>query len=274
VHFRIQIMHQPSYYSNKTIWVTGASSGIGEQIALQVAPFCAKLVISARREAELKRVKDLCPDPSKVFIVPLDLSDESSVKAAFEKVMAELGSVDILFNNGGISQRGYALETPTEVERKIFEVNFFSNILLTKLVAPDMRKRKSGHIVVTSTLLGKWGFHTRSAYSASKHALHGYYESLRMEIENDGVFISIAMPGFIATDISKHAVDHTGQGTGEMDANQAGGISAKDCVCQLLDQVASKKTEFAIGGKEIKGLLVKRFFPKLFEKILRKRSPR
>ncbi len=267
-------MHQPSYYSNKNIWVTGASSGIGEQIALQVAPFCAKLVISARREAELKRVKEACPDPTKIIIIPLDLSDESSVKSAFEKVSTQVGPIDILFNNGGISQRGFALETPTDVERRIFEINFFSNILLSKLVAPGMRQRKSGHIVVTSTLLGKWGFHTRSAYSASKHALHGYYESLRMEIEKDGVFISIALPGFIATAISKNALDHTGQGTGEMDPNQAGGISAKDCVCKMLDQVASKKTEFAIGGSEIKGLVVKRFFPKLFDKILRKRSPK
>ena len=267
-------MHQPSYYSNKIIWVTGASSGIGEQIALQVAPFCAKLVISARREAELIRVKDACPDPSKVLIVPMDLSDESSVRKAFERAIADVGHVDILFNNGGISQRGYALETPTEVERSIFEINFFSNILLTKLVAPLMQNRKSGHIVVTSTLLGKWGFHTRSAYSASKHALHGYYDSLRMEIEKDGVAISIALPGFIATDISKNAVDHTGQKTGEMDPNQAGGISAAECVCKLLDEVASQKTEFAIGGKEVKGLIVKRFFPKLFEKILRKRSPK
>ncbi|MFM9986290.1 MAG: SDR family oxidoreductase [Flavobacteriales bacterium] len=267
-------MHQPSFYSNKIIWVTGASSGIGEQIALQVAPFCAKLVISARREEELKRVKEECPDPKKVLIVPLDLSDESSVRNAFSQVITEVEHIDILFNNGGISQRGYALETPTEVERKIFEINFFSNVLLTKLVAPLMQKRKSGHIVVTSTLLGKWGFHTRSAYSASKHALHGYYDSLRMEIEKDGVSISIAMPGFIATDISKNAIDHTGKRTGEMDPNQAGGISAADCVCKLLDEVASQKTEFAIGGKEIKGLVVKRFFPKFFEKILRKRSPK
>lgn len=267
-------MHQPTYYLHKTVWITGASSGIGEEIALQLAPFCAKLVISARREDELQRVKAACPDPGKVIIVPLDLSDESSVQRAFTKVNEQVGPIDMLFNNGGISQRGLALDTPTDVSRRIFEINYFSNVLLTRLVLPGMLARKSGHIVVTSTLLGKWGFHTRSSYSASKHALHGYYDSLRMEVEKDGVFISIALPGFIATDISKNAVDQSGNRTGEMDPNQAQGISAAECVCRMLDAVAEKKTEFAIGGKEIKGLLVKRFFPKLFEKILRKRSPR
>lgn len=267
-------MDRSTYFSGKTVWVTGASSGIGEQIALQLAPLCAKLIISARREDELKRVQSACVDPGKVFIIPMDLSDENNVREAFAKVQTGIGPVDILFNNGGISQRGLALETPTEVERRIFEINFFSNILLSKLVLPGMIDRQSGHIVVTSTLLGKWGFHTRSSYSASKHALHGYYDSMRMELEKKGIAISIALPGFIATDISKNAVDQTGQRTGEMDPNQASGISAAECAGKIIDQVAARKAEFAIGGKEIKGLLVKRFFPELFERILRKRSPR
>ncbi len=265
-------MSYSSYFKDKRIWVTGASSGIGEQLVYQLNLAGAHLIISARRGDELERVKSKCTYPQNVSIELLDLGSEASVINAFNRVNSQYGSIDMLFNNGGISQRSAAMETSSEVERTLFEVNFFSNVLLSKLVCAEMIKRKSGHLVITSTLLGKWGFYLRSSYSASKHALHGYYDSLRMEVEKDGVNITLVTPGFIATEISKHAFDGSGNQSGGMDENQARGLDAMECASRILAGVAAGKAEFGVGGKEINGLWVKRFFPKMFERILRRKS--
>lgn len=263
-----------SYYSKKKIWITGASSGIGEQLAIQLSATDATLILSARRKDELDRVRSMCKNPESVFVVPLDLSIESSVREAFELVKATVGDIDILFNNGGISQRSTVLQTPLDLERKMFEINFFSNILLSKLVAESMVAKNSGHLVITSSLLGKWGFPLRASYSASKHALHGYYESMRMELEQQGIFITLVTPGFVATEISLNSFNEKGDRTNEMDNNQATGLAASECAKKILQGVSSQKKEFAIGGKEVKGILVKRLFPALFEKLLRKSPSR
>jgi dehydrogenase/reductase SDR family member 7B len=261
-----------TYFSDKKIWITGASSGLGEQLAYELAREGARIVLSARRIDELERVKKGCTNPDKVELIPFDLNIEKSVVEAFDKVSLSSQPIDILFNNGGISQRSDALQTKTEVEREIFEINYFSNILLSKLVAREMIKRKSGHLVVISSLLGKWGFHTRSTYAASKHALHGYYDSMRMELENQGLVITIVTPGFLATNISKNARNMDGAHTQLMDQNQASGLSANEAAIQIMKGVAQKKNEFAVGSKEILGLKMRRFFPKWFEKILRKQT--
>jgi dehydrogenase/reductase SDR family member 7B len=262
-----------TYFSDKKIWITGASSGLGEHLAYALAKEGAQLVLSARRLEELERVKKGCENPDRVQLVPFDLSSEKSVLAAFDVVQRSEKAIDILFNNGGISQRSEALQTKTEVEREIFEINYFSNILLSKLVAREMIKKKSGHLVIISSLLGKWGFHTRSSYAASKHALHGYYDSMRMELENQGLSITIVTPGFLATNISKNARNTDGDNAQLMDNNQANGLSAKEAAIRIMSGVSQKKNEFAVGSKEILGLKMRRFFPKWFEKILRKQSP-
>jgi len=257
-------------YHQKTVWITGASSGIGEALAVLLAKRGAKLILSARRQEELERVNMRCG--GQAMIVPLDLGDSHSIQKAAATVFASHSSIDFLFNNGGISQRSICLETDISVDRQIMEINFFGNIQLTKLVGTRMVAAKSGHIIVTSSLLGKWGFYLRSGYAASKHALHGFYESLRMEVEKDGIFVSMVLPGFTNTEISKHALDSAGKPTNEMDHNQAGGLSPEEVAEKILLGVEKKKFEIAIGGREMKGLLVKRLFPGLFEKIVRKQS--
>lgn len=263
-----------TYFTGKVVWVTGASSGIGEALTYALSAAGAKLIISARRQDELQRVKMACKEPQTVHIIPFDQGIEAEVRRAFDQAIALFGQIDILFNNGGVSQRAEALQTSLELERRIFEINYFGNVLLSKLVTTSMIQHGGGHLVITSSLLGKWGFHLRSSYAATKHALHGYYESLRFETEKAGIVITMVMPGFIATEISKHAFDDQGNPTGHMDANQAGGISVEVCAQRILDGVSRKKKEFGVGGKEINGLLVRRFFPELFHKILRNKSAR
>lgn len=260
-------------YQNKVVWITGASGGIGEALAKAFALEGAVLLLSARRISELERVKEDCVGAKEVHLFPLDLTNQIQMVEVAKEVLNRF-EVDVLVNNGGISQRSLTLETPIEVDRKIFEVNFFGHVFLTKWVVPQMVKRGTGVVVTISSLTGLWGFYLRSAYAASKHALHGFYESLRMEVEDYGVQVSLVTPGFIATDISKHAIDGDGKESGSMDKNQASGISPEECARQILVGIKAGKDVFAVGGKETRGVWIHRMFPKIFKKILKKQSAR
>src|ERR1035437_8688220 len=200
-----------STFKNKIVWITGASSGIGEALAKAFAAEGAKLILSARRIDELQRVKaELNLSEENCLILPLDLANTSNIDDLTQRVISKFQRIDILLNNGGVSQRSLTKETSLDIDRKIMEVNYFGTVALTKSVLPVMLKQKSGHIVVTSSISGKFGFYLRSAYSASKHALHGFFESLRMEIFNDNVKVLIVCPGKINTNISVNAITADG----------------------------------------------------------------
>lgn len=260
-------------FDNKVVWITGASSGIGKELAIQLANQNAKIILSARNSEQLELVKESLKSPEKHLILPLDLSDQKNFDDLTKKVIAHFGRIDYLFNSGGVSQRSEASETSLEIDRKIMEINFFGNIGLTKAVLPQMQKQKSGHIVVTSSIAGKFGFYLRSAYSASKHALHGFYESVLLEEAKNNIAVTIVCPGKINTPISTNAITKDGTTHGEMDHNQATGMSVEDCVKKMLVAVQKEKKEVLIGNKEIKAVTLKRFFPKLFWKIIRKQNP-
>jgi short-subunit dehydrogenase len=261
------------YFHQRVIWVTGASSGIGLALVEALHGMGASVIVSARNQEALVHIQQRL-GAARIHVVVLDLANSDSIKSGFEKAQSWHNRIDIVFNNGGISQRSEALQTDLKVVRQIMEVNFFANVQITQLVLPGMIERGFGHVVVTSSLMGKWGFYLRSAYGASKHALHGYYDSVRMEVEQKGIRITLLTPGFIATEISKHALVADGSLSGDMDANQSNGISAMECAAQILKGVANGSTELPVGGKELRGLWVKRFFPSLFERILRKQKAR
>jgi short-subunit dehydrogenase len=261
-------------FKNKVVWITGASSGIGEALVQALAVEGAKLVISARRVDELQRVKSsLNIDDSDVFILPLDLANTANVNALTQQIISKFGSIDILINNGGVSQRSFTKDTPLEIDRKIMEINFFGTIALTKSVLPYMLKQKSGHIVVISSIAGKFGFYFRSVYAASKHALHGFFESLRMEIHNDNVKVLIVCPGKIQTNISVNAITENGGKHNQMDESQTKGLTAEVCAQQILKAIKNNKEEILIGGKELRAVWVKRFFPNIFPRLIRKQKP-
>ena len=260
-------------FSDKVVWITGASSGIGKELAIQLANQNAKVVLSARNLEQLEAVKNSLKSPEKHLVLDLDLSNQKNFTELTGKVLDQYGRIDFLFNSGGVSQRSEASETELEVDRKIMEINFFGNIALTKAVLPQMQKQKSGHIVVTSSIAGKFGFYLRSAYSASKHALHGFYESLLLEEAKNNIAVTIVCPGKINTPISTNALTKDGTAHGEMDHNQATGMSVEECVKQMLTAVQKEKKEVLIGNKEIKAVTLKRFFPNLFWKIISKQSP-
>jgi len=188
-------------------------------------------------------------------------------------VLIKFGRIDILFNNGGFSQRSEVLKTPLQIDREIMEVNYFANIALTKLVLPIMIKQQLGQIIVISSIAGKFGFFLRSAYSAAKHALHGFYESLRLETEQYGIRVLIVCPGKIKTNISINAVTEDGNKHNKMDESHIEAMSAEICVNKIIEALKKNKEELLVGGKEIKVVWLKRFFPNFLSKILRKQSP-
>lgn len=259
-------------WKDKIVWVTGASSGIGAEIAKQAASAGAKVILSARNEAKLQEVQNSLKNSQNHLVLPLDLSESDNFSQLVDAVIAKYKRIDVLVNNGGLSQRSEVHETPMEVDRRIMEVNYFGNVALTKQVLPIFRKQKSGQFIVISSIAGKFGFFLRSAYSASKHALHGFYESLMLEEEKNNIKVLIACPGKINTDISVNALNSEGKTHGVMDHNQERGMPVDECVRQLFEAVRKEKKEVLIGNKEIKVVTLKRFVPRLFWKIIKKQS--
>jgi short-subunit dehydrogenase len=260
-------------FKDKVIWITGASSGIGEALALALAKKEARLILSARREDELKRVGALTKLPGlDLMILPFDLNDTTNASSLAAQVMNKFGRIDILINNGGQSQRSEAVQTDEATERKLFEINYFSAVNLSKAVLPYMIRQKQGQLVVISSIAGKFGFYLRSSYSAAKHALHGYFESLRLETEKKGIKVLMVCPGKVKTNISLNATSASGT-HGKMDESHENAMSAEEAAKQIIRGISDNKEEIFIGGRELKAVTLRRFLPKLFWRVIRKQSP-
>lgn len=255
--------------NNKVVWITGASSGIGEALVYEYNKAGAKLIISSRNRDELFRVKTNCKNPVNIHVLSLDLENTTALSGKAEEAIRIYGHIDILINSGGISQRGLALETDLETEQRLMNVNFWGTTILSKAVLPNMIANGGGNIVCISSLVGKFGTRMRSAYSASKHALHGYFDSLRSEVYDKKINITIICPGFIKTNVTLNALTANGTPQGTMDSAQENGMLAEDCAKKIVQAVKSNKEEVYIGGKEVKGVLFKRLFPLRFSKYLR-----
>lgn len=254
-----------AYYSGKTILITGASSGIGEAVAYELAKQGGHLLLLSRRENELQRVKEECLQygaASAEYIVADVLKEEDLQK--LEGYIAEKQiKLDVLVNNAGISQRSLALETKLEVDKLIMELNYFAPITINKMLQKHLNT--GAHIIPISSLSGVFGFPLRSAYAASKHALVGFYES--MQLEKTPFHITIVCPGRIRTNISVNAVVGDGSKHGEMDKAQLEGMPAEECARKLLKAARKKKKMILIGRKELILYYIKKFVPPLFYKI-------
>jgi dehydrogenase/reductase SDR family protein 7B len=255
--------------NNKVIWITGASSGIGEALVYAYSKTGAKLIISSRNRDELYRVKLACKNPVGIHVLPLDLEKTEALQEKAEEAIRIFGHIDILINSGGMSQRSFAMETGLDTEQKLMDINFWGTVVLSKAVIAKMVTTGGGNIVCISSLVGKFGTQLRSAYSASKHALHGYFDSLRSEVYDKKISITLVCPGFIKTKVSINALTADGTPQGTMDSAQDNGMSAEDCAVQIIDAIRRNKEEIYIGGKEVKGVWFKRLFPLRFSKYIR-----
>ncbi|MBI5770772.1 MAG: SDR family oxidoreductase [Verrucomicrobia bacterium] len=257
-------------FSGQTIWVTGASSGIGEAAAHAFAHEGARLVLSSRRPDELERVRRALPRPDDHFVSPLDLACADTFPALVADVLARCGRIDVLLNNGGVSQRSLAVDAALDIERALMEVNYFGPVALTKAVLPAMRARRTGRIVVVSSVMGYVGTPGRSTYAAAKHALHGYFDSLRAELWRENIGVTIVCPGYVQTAVSDNALGPRGEKHGRTDRTHVEGITAEKCAAAIVRAVARGREEVYVGGREVAGIYLQRFVPRLFSRMVRR----
>ncbi len=259
--------------SGKVIWITGASSGIGEAITYALAKEGCKLILSSRRIEELNRVRgNLKLADKDVLILPIDLEQHQHTDEWVKRVMDNFNRIDILINNGGISQKSYALATDPVVERKIMDVNYFGNVALSKAVARIMQQQKNGKIAVISSIIGRFGLPDLSTYSASKHALYGFYDSFRLEVKDDNIKILIVSPGFINTNVAINAVKGDGNLVNENSPAMEKGMKTNVFAKKFVSTLKSNKNHKYIGKKEIYAVPFKMIFPNTFYNLMLKMS--
>ena len=259
-----------SKIDGKTVWITGASSGIGEALAYQLAAKNCRLILSARRKERLKEVKKNCTNQNHIHILPFDITDFKSMPLLVKKAIIATEKIDVLVNNAGISQRSLIADTNFSVYQKMIDVDYLGTIALTKALLPHFIKNKMGHFVTVSSLMGKFSSPYRSGYCGAKHALHGFFDALRMEHEKDLIDVTMICPGFVNTNIAKKALTADGSPQGVNDEATANGITVNKLCSLMISAIEKKKYEAYIGGKETKGVFVKRLFPKLLHKLVLK----
>ena len=258
-------------YKGKIVWITGASSGIGESLAYEMAKAGATLILSSRKVVGLERVQNNCKKyhPA-IHIQPLDLEQHDALSVVAQKVLTQFGKIDILVNNGGISQRSFAKDTIFEVDKRLMDINYLGIIALTKAVLQSMVAKKSGQIVTVSSLTGVFETPYRSAYAATKHALHGFMDSLRAELINDNIMVTIISPGFVKTNVSINAFTGDGSSQNTMDSRQESGMDVTVFAQKMFKAIDKKKKVPYIGGKEVIMVYIKRFMPWLYYRMIAK----
>ncbi len=253
---------------NKTVWITGASDGIGKELAIQLAALGAKIILTARSTDKLNAVKDTLKGTGHI-VYPMDLLKVADIPKGVEEVLNQAGSIDVLINNAGISQRSLAKDTAIEVDRKIMELDYFAVVALTKGVLPQMLKRKSGHIVSISSVAGKFGPPMRSAYCGAKHAVIGFMDSLRAEVHNDNIKVLNVTPGSVKTNISVNALEGDGKKHNVTDPLIANGLPVEYCVKQIIKGIQKDTSELLIADTKTKmAVYLRRFFPNQLFKLM------
>ena len=260
---------------DKVIWITGASSGIGEELSYQLSEKGAILILSSRREAELQRVKEACKgkNSDKIKVLPLDLAEADELPSKAEEALSYHGYIDILINNGGISHRATVLESDMSVYRRIMEIDYFAQIQLSKLVLPSMLEGGFGQHLVLTSATGIISTPLRSAYAAAKHALHGFYDAMHAENFDDNVRVTLVCPGYIKTNVSYNALNAKGESQKKHDLDIQKGMSPKKAVSKIIRALEKRKAEVYFGGmKEMLGIYLKRFVPAVYAVAVRKQD--
>lgn len=259
------------------IWITGASSGIGEGLALEYAKRGVDLVLSARRLERLQSVAKGCESlnpNTRALALPLDIERHDAFSEAISQVIAQFGRIDVLVNNAGISQRSLAKDTLIEVDERLMRVNYLSQVALSKALLPHFFEQGRGQFVVVTSVTGLYGTPYRSGYAASKHALHGFFESLRAELP-ESIAVSLVSPGFVRTEITLHALTGDGSKLGQRDRGNEAGLDPAEFARRVVPQLIARKPYIIEGGpKEKFGVYLKRLSPALFSKIIRRAEVR
>ena len=261
------------HFNDKVIWITGASSGIGAELAMQLAVQKAKLILTARSKEELIKVQQKCLEHTDFCnIVIADLSNQYEAEESVDKAIKQFDCIDVIFLNAGVTQRSLGFETETKVYRKLMDINFFAAVVITQRLFPFFKEQGSGHIVAISSIAGLMGFPYRSGYAASKHALQGYFETLQTEDAVKGLRYTIVSPGRINTAISTSALTKDGSPHLKNDVGQLNGIPVQKCVQQILKAVKNNKKHIIIARGEYWLWVIKLIVPSLFYRIANKKG--
>lgn len=255
-------------FNNKVVWITGASSGIGKALAITLSKKDCKLILSSRREAELLEVKNQCLNAEHVEVLTLDLADYKSMKPIVDTAISLFGKVDILINNGGISQRSPIIDTSIEVDKKLMDIDYLGTVALSKALLPHFVAHQSGHYVVISSLMGKFSSHYRSAYCGAKHALHGFFDALRLEHDKDHIKVTMICPGFVNTNVARNALTADGSQQVYQDEMTENGLDVDVFVKKMIKAIRKEKYEAYIGKFEKFGVYVKRLSPRLIHQLV------
>lgn len=259
-------------FKNKTVLITGGGTGIGEAMAYQYAMKGCNVILTGRREGPLEKVRNKCQELGvKAWVRTVDVEKTDSIDALVQWIKDENHLIDFLLLNAGVSQRALTLETDISVDRRLMEVNYFGGIYLVKSLK-EMFIERGVHIAVVSSVSGVFGFPVRSAYCASKHAIHGFYETIALEYPQ--IRTTIIIPGRIHTDVSKNALDGNGKATGQMDPGQANGYDVNRCARVAIRAIAKEKHQKVIGGIDTIMVPFYKYMPWLFRLIARNVSAR
>lgn len=258
-----------------SIWITGASSGIGEACAYRYASEGARLVLTSSSAERLDVVAKKCLELGAydVSVIPYDLICLDGIDTLVDNAWETTDGIDIVMLNAGISQRTNVEDTSMDMVRKIMEINYFAPVSIAKRLLPKMIARGGGKIAVTTSIAGRFGFPLRCGYSSSKFALYGFFETLQAEYYDAGIRVTVVCPGRVCTNISKYALDKGGKPHGVMDSGQASGMSAESAARIITKAIAKGKREVLVGKKELLMVYIKRFFPGLCARLARKIKP-
>ncbi len=257
-------------FLGKVVWITGASSGIGEALANRFSELGASLILSARREEKLKEVNANLPrEPGRAKVLPLDLEDLTSLPQKVTQALLFFGKVDYFISNAGVAIRDFTLNTELHIDQKLMNINYFGPTVITKCLLPHFLERQFGHIAVVSSLSGKCGVPRLAAYAASKHALHGFFETLRSETFDKGLYITMILPGLIKTDITAHAVTGTGATFGRIEKSFENAYPVEKAAEKMVRAILRKKEEVFVGGAEVITLWLNRISPWLLRRFIR-----
>ncbi len=257
-------------YKDKVIWITGASQGLGRELAIALSQYDTRLILSARQEEKLIETQKLANlPPERCLILPLDLTSikEEHIQMIGDRILLKFGVLDLIIHNASLSQRSLAHQTRDEVERKILETNFFGPTRLTKFILPTLLKSEQPQVAIISSLAAKFGVPLRSSYCAAKHALHGFFESMNLEL-NQRVKFSFFLLGGVQTESAMHALNADGTPHNQLDIWHKRNMPADKCATQIIKRIPSKKEEWVIGRLERISLWLKKSYPRIHKKAL------
>lgn len=255
-------------FAGKVVWITGASSGIGEALAYRLARDGANLVLSARRVERLEAVRAGCERPGSHLVLPFDITDIEQLDSLLARVIDRFGRIDMLINNAGVSQRALVRETALAVDRRLFETDYFAPIALVKAVLPRMLAQRSGHIVAVSSVAGLVATPYRSSYSAAKAALLAFHDALRAETRSAGIAVSVVCPGFVATEIADSALLGDGRASAGRHPQPKRAMTPAQFAERAVRGLRLRKELIVVAGYERALWWIARASPRLASKIV------